>query len=186
MALWSAGRGMFSVARGLNRVHGRGEKRWYVISRLICSGYTVIFILVCVMSLGLLVFGRFIQAILEERLPLVAEVTGHIISFRALWVAVVLMVFFLGIYTFVPDKRLSLKSQIPGAVFSTVGWLCFSLAFSLYFTYIGGNNYSYMYGSLTAIVLFLLWLYFCMCILFLGSEINCLWPVITGRPPHDG
>lgn len=186
MALWSAGRGMFSVARGLNRVHGRGEKRWYVISRLICSGYTVIFILVCVMSLGLLVFGRFIQAILEERLPLVAEVTGHIISFRALWVAVVLMVFFLGIYTFVPDKRLSLKSQIPGAVFSTVGWLCFSLAFSRYFTYIGGNNYSYMYGSLTAIVLFLLWLYFCMCILFLGSEINCLWPVITGRPPHDG
>ncbi len=186
MALWSAGRGMFSVARGLNRVHGRGEKRWYVVNRLICSGYTVIFILVCVMSLGLLVFGRSIQAILEERLPWVAEVTGHIINFRALWAAMVLMVFFLGIYTIVPDKKLGVKGQVPGAVFSTAGWMGFSLAFSLYFTYIGGRNYSHMYGSLTAIVLFLLWLYFCMCILFMGAEINCLWPEITGRPPHDG
>ena len=34
-ALWSAGRGMFSVARGLNRVNGRGKKHWYVFNRLI-------------------------------------------------------------------------------------------------------------------------------------------------------
>ena len=90
------------------------------------------------------------------------------------------MVFFLGIYTFVPDRRLSVKSQVPGAVFSTLGWMGFSLAFSLYFTHFGGWNYSYMYGSLAAIVLFLLWLYFCMCILFWGAEVNCLWPDITG------
>ena len=38
-----------------------------------------------------------------------------------------------------------------------------------------GKNYSYMYGSLTAIVLLLLWLYFCMCILFFGAEINYFW-----------
>ena len=89
MALWSSGRGMFSVARGLDRVHGREGKRSYVISRLICSGYTIVFILVCVMSLGLLVFGRTIQAFLEARLPVIAEVTGHIINFRAIWAALV-------------------------------------------------------------------------------------------------
>ncbi len=185
MALWSSGRGMFSVARGLDRVHGREGKRSYVVSRLVCSGYTVVFILVCVMSLGILVFGRTLQAFLETHLPVVAEITGHVINFRALWAAMVLMVFFLGIYTFVPDRKLSLKDQVPGAVFSTLGWLGFSLAFSLYFTHFGGWNYSYMYGSLAAIVLFLLWLYFCMCILFMGAEVNCLWPVITGRPPYN-
>ena len=42
--------------------------------------------------------------------------------------------------------------------------------FSLYFT--NFSNYSYMYGSLTAIVLLMLWLYFCICILFIGAEIN--------------
>ena len=174
-ALWSAGRGMFSVARGLNRVNGHGEKRWYVINRLICSGYTIVFILVCILSLGLLVFGNMIQAFMVSRFPIIADVTTHIINFRALWALMILIIFFLGIYTFVPDKRLKLRDQLPGAVFSTVGWMAFSFAFSPYFSHIGGKNYSYMYGSLTAIVLLLLWLYFCMCILFFGAEINYFW-----------
>ena len=174
-ALWSAGRGMFSVARGLNRVNGHGEKRWYVINRLICSGYTIVFILVCILSLGLLVFGNMIQAFMVSRFPIIADVTTHIINFRALWALMILIIFFLGIYTFVPDKSLKLRDQLPGAVFSTVGWMAFSFAFSLYFSHIGGKNYSYMYGSLTAIVLLLLWLYFCMCILFFGAEINYFW-----------
>ncbi|MBQ8495292.1 MAG: YihY/virulence factor BrkB family protein, partial [Clostridia bacterium] len=33
-------------------------------------------------------------------------------------------------------------------------------------------NYSFIYGSLTAVVLLLLWLYACMVILLLGAEIN--------------
>ena len=178
-ALWSAGRGMFSVARGLNRVHGHGEKRWYVVGRLICSGYTIVFILVCILSLGLLVFGNMIQAFMVNRFPIVADVVTHIINFRALWALMILIMFFLGIYTFVPDKKLKLREQIPGAVFSTVGWMAFSFAFSLYFNHIGGKNYSYMYGSLTAIVLLLL--YMCMCILFFGAEINYYWKELFGR-----
>jgi len=31
-----------------------------------------------------------------------------------------------------------------------------------------------MYGSLTAIILFMLWIYFCICILFIGAEINVM------------
>ena len=182
-ALCSAGRGMFSVARGLNRVHGHGEKRWYVVNRLICSGYTIVFILVCILSLGLLVFGNMIQAFLVSRFPIVADVVTHIINFRALWALMILVVFFLGIYTFVPDKKLKFREQIPGALFSTVGWMGFSFAFSLYFNHSGGRNYSYMYGSLTAIVLLLLWLYFCMCILFFGAELNYYWKELF---PGDG
>lgn len=174
-ALWSAGKGMFSVARGLNRVHGQGEKRWYVLNRLIYSGYTIVFAVVCILSLGLLVFGDMIQGFIEARFAVLGEITGKIVDSRTLWLFLVLMIFFLGIYTFVPDKKLKLKSQLPGALFSSVGWILFSLVFSLYFNLIGGKNYSYMYGSLTALILLLLWLYFCMCILFLGAEINCFF-----------
>lgn len=174
-ALWSAGRGMFSVARGLNRVHGQGEKRWYVINRLICSGYTVVFMLVSIVSLGFLVFGDRMQTFLVNRFPFFTGTVMHIINFRVLWILMIQLMFFLGIYTFVPDKKLKLREQIPGALFSTVGWMSFSFAFSLYFNHIGGKNYSYMYGSLAAIVLLLLWLYFCICILFFGAEINYYW-----------
>ena len=174
-ALWSAGKGMFSVARGLNRIYGHCEKRWYVLNRLIYSGYTIVFVAVCILSIGLLIFGTMLQDFIMVHFPLIGNVTGHIINLRAVWFFMVLFVFFMGIYTYVPDQRLSLKSQIPGALFSSVGWIGFSLAFSLYFTHIGGGNYSYMYGSLAAIVLLLLWLYMCMCILFMGAEINYFW-----------
>ena len=75
-ALWSAGRGMFSVARGLNRVNGRGRKHWYVFNRLICCGYTVLFIAVCILSMGLLVFGRTLQSFIQSHFPLIAPITG--------------------------------------------------------------------------------------------------------------
>ena len=150
-ALWSSSRGMMSIAKGLNRVQGKVEKRWYIVKRLICAGYTIVFILVCVLSLGLLVFGTTIQNFVLRQFPLIARVTQHIISLRTLLALAFFMFVFAGIYTYVPDRKLSLKSQLPGAMFTTAGWILFSMAFSLYFKLFGGNNFSYMYGSLTAI-----------------------------------
>ena len=173
--LWSAGRGMFSVARGLNRVNGRGRRHWYVFNRLICCGYTILFIAVCLMSMGLLVFGRTLQNFIQSHFPLIAPFTGYVIQLRQLWGAAILLIFFLGIYCLVPDQKESVKVALPGAVFSTTGWMLFSLAFSLYFNFTGGKNYSYMYGSLTAVVILMLWLYACICILFFGAEINQHW-----------
>ena len=171
-ALWSSSRGMMSIAKGLNRVQGKVEKRWYIVKRLICAGYTIVFILVCVLSLGLLVFGTTIQNFVLRQFPLIARVTQHIISLRTLLALAFFMFVFAGIYTYVPDRKLSLKSQLPGAMFATAGWILFSMAFSLYFKLFGGNNFSYMYGSLTAIVLLMLWLYGCICVLFFGAELN--------------
>ena len=171
-ALWSSSRGMMSIAKGLNRVQGKVEKRWYIVKRLICAGYTIVFILVCVLSLGLLVFGTTIQNFVLRQFPLIARVTQHIISLRTLLALAFYMFVFAGIYTYVPDRKLSLKSQLPGAMFTTAGWILFSMAFSLYFKLFGGNNFSYMYGSLTAIVLLMLWLYGCICVLFFGAELN--------------
>ena len=151
-ALWSAGRGMFSVARGLNRVNGRGRRHWYVFNRLICCGYTILFIAVCLMSMGLLVFGRTLQNFIQSHFPLIAPFTGYVIQLRQLWGAAILLIFFLGIYCLVPDQKESVKVALPGAVFSTTGWMLFSLAFSLYFNFTGGKNYSYMYGHLPAYV----------------------------------
>ena len=171
-ALWSSSRGMMSIAKGLNRVQGKVEKRWYIVKRLICAGYTIVFILVCVLSLGLLVFGTTIQNFVLRQFPLIARVTQHIISLRTLLALAFFMFVFAGIYTYVPDRKLSLKSQLPGAMFTTAGWILFSMAFSLYFKLFGGNNFSYMYGSLTAIVLLMLWLYGCICVLFFGADLN--------------
>ncbi|MEW4414175.1 YihY/virulence factor BrkB family protein [Clostridium sp. AN503] len=171
VALWSAARGMMSIERGLNRIYDTFEKRNYIVRRLICSFYTLIFMVVCVVSLVLLVFGTSIQNLFVRIFPLLGSITQHVISFRSLLAMILFFSSFVGLYTILPKKKQKPRNQIPGAAFSTVCWLLFSYAFSLYFT--NFSNFSYMYGSLTAIVLLMLWLYFCICILFIGAEINC-------------
>ena len=175
-ALWSAGRGMFSMARGLDRVWGKEDKYWYVISRLICCGYTIVF---CgrVPSFtdpsGLL--DRSCRAFWRLIFPLWGSSPERLSTCGPSGFFWCCLCSFWGYIPFVPEKRLRVRDQIPGALFSTLGWLLFSFAFSIYFNRMGGGGYSYMYGSLAAIVLLLLWLYFCLCILFLGAEINYFW-----------
>ena len=56
-----------------------------------------------------------------------------------------LCVVFLFLYKFVPNRKATFRSQMPGAVFTAVSWSAFSFGFSLYFDYYEGA--SNMYGS---------------------------------------
>lgn len=169
-ALWSASRGMLSIERSLNRVYDISRKRNYILRRLICSGYTIIFVIACVASLLLLVLGNSFQRLLLRFFPVIGEVVTYIVSFRSLVALAILIAAFTALYSFLPSDKQTMREQIPGAIFSAVGWMMFSFLFSVYFDHF--SNYSYMYGSLTAIVLLMLWMYICICILLIGAEIN--------------
>ncbi len=170
-ALWSASRGMLGIERGLNRVYESPIRRGYVANRIICTGYTILFILSCIVSLILLVLGHSIESFVLKWLPHVSEgIAGDILNLRSYMATGLLVLVFTGLYTVVPARKHPLKSQIPGALFSTIGWIVFSSLFSIYFNHF--SNYSYMYGSLTAVVVLMLWLYICICILFIGAELN--------------
>ena len=69
LALWSSARGMMGIERSLNRIYGSTQTRGYLIRRLICTGYTFLFMIVCVVSLTLLVFGNSLQEFLIRFLP---------------------------------------------------------------------------------------------------------------------
>ena len=62
--------------------------------------------------------------------------------------------------------------QLPGAVFAAIGWMVVSWVFSVYVDVFEG--FSTMYGSLTTIVLIMLWMYFCMYCILIGGEFNVL------------
>lgn len=168
--LWSAGKALQGLTNGVNAIYHVKETRNYVVTRIRSALYTLVFILAVIGSLILLVFGNSIQKLLTRYIPALARVTAYIIGMRTAVSLVVLALIFLMVYKFLPNRKTSFRSQVPGAVISAVAWSLFSLGFSVYLDYYDG--FSNMYGSLTTIILILLWLYFCMYIVLIGAEIN--------------
>lgn len=168
--VWSASKGALSLVRGLNGVYNIEETRNYIILRIVSFFYTVVVVMLVLASLFLLVLGNTLYQFIVDLMPWLGTLAKLFINIRTVLFIVVMILFFMLVYKAVPNRKSKMIVQIPGAVFSSIAWTLFSYGFSFYFNYFG--NYSYMYGSLTAIVLIMLWLYSCMYILFLGGEIN--------------
>ena len=73
-------------------------------------------------------------------------------------------------YKYVPNHKVNLISQIPGAVFAAVTWYVLSYIFSIYLNIF--TSFSVIYGSLTSIILLMIWVYWCMYAILIGAEIN--------------
>ena len=170
MAFWSAGRGTLAIANGLNCIQGHQETRNYFVLRLRAAFYTVLLILSIALCLILLGFGNSISLLLHRYLPFLEYVTEFIIETRTAVMMLVLMLLFISIYRFLPNHKRKFKLHLPGAIFTSIGWTVASYVISIYTDIFKG--FSNMYGSLTTIVLIMLWFYFCMYILLLGGEIN--------------
>lgn len=171
-ALWSASRGILTITKGLNYVYDIRETRNYILLRLVATGYTLVFALLIIVTLIVLVFGNRLYYEINAVNPLLGNLLDMIVDFRTCLGFFILLLFFLMLYLFIPNRKSRILNEIPGAIVSSVGWILFSHLFSIYIDHFG--NYSYTYGSLTAVVLLMLWLYACMFILFIGGEINML------------
>lgn len=176
VALWSAGKGVLSMTSGLNCIYESKETRNYLYLRFRASFYTLIFIVAIILSLVLSVFGNRISIMINQHLPFLRHVTEFIIRTRTLLTIVVLTFFWDLVYKFLPNRihqgKTTLKRQFPGALFTACGWQLISFIFSIYLDIFTG--FSSMYGSLTTIILIMLWLYMCMYVILLGGEVNAL------------
>lgn len=172
VALWSAGKGVLAVTSGLNCVYKCNETRNYLVLRIRATFYTVLFILVIILLLVLAVFGNTLNIFIAEHIPILESMADWLIEARVVITPAVLVLFLLFLYKFLPNRKDKIRNQLSGAVFATIGWMVISWIFSIYLDIFKG--FSNMYGSLTTIVLIMLWLYFCMYCILLGGEVNML------------
>lgn len=169
-ALWACSKGVLGIIYGLNSIYRTTEKRGFVRLRAVAVFYTVGLIAALIAVLILMVFGNRILDFLMMNIPIMSSLANAVRVIRWLVAFGVLILFFLFIYTIIPERKTKFRNELPGAVLSAVGWIGFSALYSFYIDNFG--NQSKVYGSLTAIILFLLWMYFCMIILFVGAELN--------------
>lgn len=168
--LWAASKGIYSLQVGLNSVAEVKETRLYIVRRVFAIGYTIGFVFVLLFSISIMLFGNKIQLLFEYFFPILAHFDTLIRAFRNGLSFTLFMLFFVIIYTMLPNQRFRFWRQIPGAACAAIGWMIFSQFYSIYIEQIG--RFSYLYGSLAALILLMLWLYACMYIVLIGAEIN--------------
>jgi membrane protein len=169
-ALWSASKAILAIIRGLNSVFGIDEKRNYIHLRIVASFYTILILVLIVLALGLMVFGNSLLRFFDNNIPLLYELAAFIVSLRGIYVPIIFTIAFVYLYRIVPNRNYSFFDHMPGALFTSLGWIIFSYGYSFYIDNFASSTY--FYGSLTTVVLLMLWVYICMYILFIGAEIN--------------
>ena len=169
-AIWSAAKGVQYMANGLNVVFEIEENRNWLIRRIYAVFDTVLFLGVVVVMLVLLVFGNSLQDFILHHIDFFANNSlSGLIQNRCIFLLALLIGLMLIVYVALPNHKTTIKSQLPGAVICAVSLYFFSFALSVYVDYFNGFS---MYGSLTTIMLLMLWLYFCMYIIMACGELN--------------
>jgi len=79
--------------------------------------------------------------------------------------------FFL-IYKILPNKKISFKAALQAALFTSLLWEGAKHFFGWYV--LGLEGFTVIYGSLSALAIFVLWVYYSSTILLLGGEVACL------------
>ena len=169
VTVWSASKGMLSIMRGLNAMNGVVEDRNYFVQRILASFYTILLLIVLLLSLVFMVFGTTLVRLLNDRIPILDHLMSIAMHFKPLFSWGILTLVFMVIYAYVPNVKLKLTKQFPGALFTAISWNLFSWGFSAYIEQF--NDFG-VYGSLSTIIVVMMWLYFCMYLLLVGAHIN--------------
>lgn len=170
--LISAGKGLFALTKELHTIYNspsQNKKSWIYL-KLASIIETIIFIVLLAIGMVLLVFGKTIVSTSKEHFGLFENYT--IISsivYRFLFILIAFIIF-LFIYKFMSRHKLKLRNQIKGAIFSSLLLNIVSFVFSRYLNIFKG--FSSTYGSLTTLMLIMMWTYTCFYVIFLGAEIN--------------
>lgn len=169
--LWAASNGMGAITEALNVAYDVKESRPWWKQRLTAIGLTAALSILIISALVIVLAGGKIADSLAESFALgsVFTLTWKILQWPIVLAAMLFA--FAMIYYFAPDVRNQKWVWItPGAVLGVALWLLVSFGFRLYLNYF--NSYSKTYGSLGAVIILMLWLFFTGAAVLIGGEVN--------------
>ena len=170
--IWAAGKGLYALTAGLQTVYGTKSQKVtsYILLRIKVIFETLLFIILIVFGMTALVFGNQFIKVIQEHFGALENyniISSILAEFTFIFVTFII---FLLLYKFMPRHKVSFKSQIYGAIFGAISLNVISFVFSKYLSIFKG--FSITYGSLTTLMLIMMWTYACFYTVFLGAEFN--------------
>jgi membrane protein len=164
LALWSGSRGVNALVYAMSRVRHEPERRSFIKAAIVS-------ILLSTAGAVFLVVALTIIAGLPALFPVPSREEWLILMIR--WPMLLLLTAFglTALYRWGPDRRPRKWRYIwPGAVFASLLWVLAGALFSIYVE--NFSNYEASFGSVTAAIVMLLWLYNSAQIFVLGAVVN--------------
>ena len=171
-AVWAASRGVYGLLLGLNAIYDVDEDRGYFYTRGVSVLYMFLFLAVLLSTLVLNVFGGTLIKALPPARSGFGLFLADVVDFRLLLMLLLQVAVFALMYMALPNRKNSFRESLPGAVLASFGWMVFSKLFSFYVE--NFHSYANVFGSVYAFALGMLWLYFCLSIVFYGGAVNVL------------
>ena len=164
LSIWSANSGMKSLIAALNIAYEEKERRSFIQLNLVSLAFTVSALLLAVIGIAAVVVLPAIFAALGIA-PLIAALRWPILF-------AILVLSLAVLYRFGPDLSKPKWHWItPGSVVASLAWVAASLGLSWYIENFG--HYDKTYGSLGAVIGFLMWMWIGIMVVLFGAELNC-------------
>jgi membrane protein len=167
---YAASSGMKALMKALNRAYDLTEVRSFGRRLFIALALTVLLATSAVVFFVLLLGGQQVASDFARSLgfgDFAIDLFG-LLRFPLSILALSLAAGFL--YWAAPATKVRPRSVIPGVLLFVPGWIVMTLGFGFYINEF--SSYGETYGSISGIIILLLWLYLVALILLLGGELN--------------
>ena len=165
---------MAVILKGLNRAYKVEETRSFVYTRLLSLVMVFVMTMMTFLSVNLIVFGKVIVNFLVNHFHMSNKIAIILLTLR--WPIAFLALYFMAflIYYILPDlrgnERFKRTSALPGTLFFCIFWLVGSWGFSVYINNL--KTYNFVYGTIGAFAVLMVWLYYTSVLVLIGGEIN--------------
>ena len=166
--VWSASSAFNVITRAMDRIWGADINHRRSVWRHRTLAVLTVLLVAGLLMVATMVEGpalTIVNSLLPERLSRIGPYTDRF------WAAFLNVVLFGVLYRFMPHVRLTWRDVLPGAILAGVLWQAAKQLFLLFIgRYLSSSNL--VYGSVGAIIAFLMWTYVSSVILLFGALLN--------------
>jgi len=171
LALWSTTSAATTLMQGVTSAFGRDDDRPFVRKRLLALLLVACFLAAALLVVGLLVLGPALQHWAGNAVG--SPTVTAWVWWTAQWpilVGALLFLFAVLLYLGPDVQQPRWQLVTPGAIVALVIWLLASAGFAFYTSHFG--SYNKTWGTLSAVVITLIWLWLTSLALLFGAEVN--------------
>lgn len=170
--LWSASQSINALQTAMNKAYGVEARSNFVIVRIVSFVVVLLLMIAIIGVVGIFGMG---EAVLDALQPIFGFSLNILDTFAA-WkwplTLVGLFVIMMLLYLIVPNAKLRWRSIVPGAAFSTIGWLLLSQVFGIYTKLFNARIAGYQ--IIGGFIILMFWLNFAAMIMIFGGIINAV------------